>query len=599
MKRRPELIFAGVLCFASLASGQSGARLTVTPASLTFTMVAGGDQPPHQTLSIGSSGAPLTYFIATRTENGRDWLYAGPFLSGVTPGSLVAGLNPSQIVGPMAGTDLPPGTYTGSIVITAANAANSPLTVPVTLTVTASAGTPRLAVAPASLAFSVQVGGRLPGFQTLAITSTGAPVAYTIVPNTASGGSWLNVGPLLAGTTPESSTVGLNPTALVGLAAGTYTGSIVISAANAANSPVTVPVTLTVSAPGPAVQASPSSLSFSLAAGGPAPPPQTVTISSSGSQLAYAIVVRTTSGGDWLYAGPLLAGNTPGSLVVGLTPSPIAGSGTNAGDLPPGTYSGSVIVAGQGANTISVDVTLNVTPPAPAISRVANAASLGGNPVAPGEMIAIFGSRLGPAIPVFARIPASGALDRFLADVRVFFDDTPAVPLYVSSNQVNVIAPQSLSSSSSTRLRVWVGASASAPLDVPIYAANPGIFTSTGSGTGQGAILNQDFTLNSAANPAPRGSIVTVYATGGGPMNPATDDAAIVTRTGATTQPVAAAISGQRAEVLYAGPVVSLVPGVLQVNVRIPDGVAANPFASINLSVGERFSQPGVTVAIR
>jgi uncharacterized protein (TIGR03437 family) len=44
----------------------------------------------------------------------------------------------------------------------------------------------------------------------------------------------------------------------------------------------------------------------------------------------------------------------------------------------------------------------------------------------------------------------------------------------------------------------------------------PGIFTKTQTGTGQAAALNQDGSPNSEANPAARGSTVSLFATGEG-----------------------------------------------------------------------------------
>ena len=47
-----------------------------------------------------------------------------------------------------------------------------------------------------------------------------------------------------------------------------------------------------------------------------------------------------------------------------------------------------------------------------------------------------------------------------------------------------------------------------------VAATAPGLFTANSSGKGQGAILNQDGTVNTAANPAAAGSIVQIFLTG-------------------------------------------------------------------------------------
>jgi hypothetical protein len=117
--------------------GQSNPLLQVSPATVLLNYQT-GTPPPLQSLNITSSGAALTYSVSVKTASGGNWLYAGPLLAGSTPGSLVVGLNPSPIVGPISQYP-PPGTYTGSVILTADGAANSPVTVPVTLNVTAGA----------------------------------------------------------------------------------------------------------------------------------------------------------------------------------------------------------------------------------------------------------------------------------------------------------------------------------------------------------------------------------------------------------------------------------------------------------------------------
>ena len=52
----------------------------------------------------------------------------------------------------------------------------------------------------------------------------------------------------------------------------------------------------------------------------------------------------------------------------------------------------------------------------------------------------------------------------------------------------------------------------------PVAASAPGIFTMNSSGSGQGAILNQDYSVNSPTQPAAPGSIIMLYATGGGAL---------------------------------------------------------------------------------
>jgi uncharacterized protein (TIGR03437 family) len=63
-------------------------------------------------------------------------------------------------------------------------------------------------------------------------------------------------------------------------------------------------------------------------------------------------------------------------------------------------------------------------------------------------------------------------------------------------------------------------------------------------------------------------------------------------------QPVSATVGGVSAQVQYAGGVPGLVAGVLKVNVKVPQGVAAGSVVPIIIQVGAQSSQTGVTLAI-
>jgi uncharacterized protein (TIGR03437 family) len=112
-----------------------------------------------------------------------------------------------------------------------------------------------------------------------------------------------------------------------------------------------------------------------------------------------------------------------------------------------------------------------------------------------------------------------------------------------------------------------------------VVSAAPGLFT---TGTGQAAAVNEDGTLNSESNPAARGSIVLIYATGQGqaPNN------------------VSLKIGQYIAELLYAGPAPGF-PGLMQINAKVPGGFLPPGVQPVVLSVGSAVSQDGVTIAVR
>jgi len=292
--------------------------LTVSPTSLTFTYQIGGTASAAQTLNI--SGVSSTY---TAVASGGAWLSVSSVV-----GSASVSVNT---------TGLAAGTYSGFVTIAAAGSTGSPMTVPVTLNVTATP--PTLTVSPSSLTFAYQIGGTALAAQSVAIKA--GSLTYTAA---ASGGTWLSVSPA-SGKTPGSVSVSVNPT---GLAAGTYNALVTIAAAGAANGAQVVAVSLLVTSPVPTLQITPATLSFSCASG-TVPIPYVLNVASSGSALKYT---AAASGGAWLWVAPA-SGTTPGALFVSVNPA-----GLNAG-----TYTGSIsfTVTNSPSQAQRVPVTMVVT----------------------------------------------------------------------------------------------------------------------------------------------------------------------------------------------------------------------------------------------
>jgi hypothetical protein len=99
---------------------------------------------------------------------------------------------------------------------------------------------PSLNATPSSLTFTASVGAANPPSQTISISNTGGGSALSWTAS--SSASWLTIS-ATSGTTPSIITVSAN---MSGLASGTYSGTITITAPGAPNSPQTVPVSLTV-----------------------------------------------------------------------------------------------------------------------------------------------------------------------------------------------------------------------------------------------------------------------------------------------------------------------------------------------------------------
>jgi uncharacterized protein (TIGR03437 family) len=111
------------------------------------------------------------------------------------------------------------------------------------------------------------------------------------------------------------------------------------------------------------------------------------------------------------------------------------------------------------------------------------------------------------------------------------------------------------------------------------------------SGKGPGAIVNQNGTVNSAAHPAPRGSIVSLYGTGGGATTPLLLDGYldVAAPYGLISSTVQVPVGGQSASVPYAGGAPYLINGAFQMNVQIP-ATATTGLADLVVSVGSMSS---------
>jgi uncharacterized protein (TIGR03437 family) len=214
--------------------------------------------------------------------------------------------------------------------------------------------------------------------------------------------------------------------------------------------------------------------------------------------------------------------------------------------------------------------------------------------------VSIFGSGLGPEKGVGATVSAGGVVATVAGGTRVLFDGLPAPLLYVRSDQINAIVPYGLAGRAAAAMVVEASSARSDTLQLRVDNTAPAVFTADGSGTGQGAIVNQDGTVNSPLLPAARESIVAIYGTGEGQTRPAGQDGRVIsTDLRAPAAPVAVTIGGVPAEVRYAGSAPSTVSGVHQINVFLPRNVPVGGNVPVEVSIGGVLSQYGVTMAVK
>jgi uncharacterized protein (TIGR03437 family) len=562
--------------------------LVFVPSGLSFTS-NNGTVPATQNLSVQANVS--TTFTVTSNQS---WLTVSP-TAGTTPTNITVQANP---------TGMANGTYNGTLTF---NSNGNIQNVNVSLTITNNTtGGGNVTVTCVNSCASTQPGmsftgqtgaGPLPvGALSVVSASGSAQVAFTVQTTTTSGGSWLSttVGNTTVNTPFNPLTVNVNVgTGASALAPGTYNGNIAITPTNGTT--VNVPVTLTVTAP-PTVSASPTQLNFSFRAGDPNPTAQNISVTG-GSGLAFSVTVSPS--GSWLAATPL-TGTTPGTVAVSVNP----------GSLTAGTYSGTVTIAGTGGATGSttVNVTLTVTAPLPTVARVVNAASYQANAISPGEIITLFASDashpIGPTTPVGLQLDSTGKVSTTLGGVQVLVNGFLAPLIYVSSTQVSAVVPYEIAPLVSASVLVKYLGQSSNGVPVNVATTSPGIFTLNSSGTGPGAILNQNGTTNSPNNPANRGDTIAIYLTGEGQTSPpgVTGKVTVANSTPPFTPgpllPIGITIGGQPANYSFAGEAPQLVSGVMQLNVQIPLTVGAGDQALV-VSIGGPQSQTGVTVSVR
>jgi uncharacterized protein (TIGR03437 family) len=246
------------------------------------------------------------------------------------------------------------------------------------------------------------------------------------------------------------------------------------------------------------------------------------------------------------------------SSAIDITEFPRYGADAGIAFLP----SGSLAVAGSG----SAITTLNESSAAgPSVAAVTNSASLDASgSVSPGEMVTIFGLNLGSK----------------LSGTQVFFDGVAAPLLFVSSDQINAIVPFGIAGRQETKMVVENSGVASSEARLGVVPAVPAIFL-TDAITGYlpvAAALNEDGTINTSANRAAPGSVVSVFATGLGSLAPQPVDGEPITGKLPVLQELVDVFGPGFVDLLYAGPAPSQIAGAMQINFRVPLDSGTSPF---------------------
>ena len=266
--------------------------------------------------------------------------------------------------------------------------------------------------------------------------------------------------------------------------------------------------------------------------------------------------------------------------------------------------SGNVLVGDRVNNRIR-KITLGPGTPvgSPTVTLIYNNASYhrASLSLAPGTIAAIFGSNLTdgssclpPACnPTFG---SNGRLNTTMSGAQVTINGTPVPIFYSLPGQLGVQIPTELTGTSAT-VQVTVGGRTSAPRAISLSSVSSGIFSFSGDGQGAGAITHADGSPVSPSNPAQRGEVVILYATGLGQVTPFVPTGARPTSTATTLAGAVVTIDNIAVLPEFSG-LAGCCVGLNQVNVRIPGNTRLGTDVSVVLTVGGVVSST-VTIAVQ
>lgn len=229
---------------------------------------------------------------------------------------------------------------------------------------------------------------------------------------------------------------------------------------------------------------------------------------------------------------------------------------------------------------------------------ILNAASLSTRAtISPGSIASLFGLNLAATPQLGTSIPPNTTL----GGTQLLFNGVPAPLFYVSPAQINFQMPVELSGTTAQAVVITNGVK-SLTTTVQLAPEDPGIFALTATGSGQGAVLNADYSVNSADNPAAAGSGIMIYTTGLGPTNPPVGTGqpggtGVTSPLNATAETATVLIDGAPAQVLYSGLAPGF-PGEYQINAVIPPGTPSGAAVSLQIQIAGKSSNT-VTVAVR
>ena len=357
------------------------------------------------------------------------------------------------------------------------------------------------------------------------------------------------------------------------------------------------PVLTTLSVPFEGPGTKPGSLSVSPAA-------LSLTIPDSSQATTATVTANVPAGQQWT-ASVFPSNQTTNWLVVyplsGTGPAKvnISASGIGGG-LDDGLYQATLSFQSTETLPQVINIPINFVVGQPALGGIVNGASFVDTGISPGLIFTLTGIGLGPIVPQGVELDSSGKVATNVDGVQVMVNGTAAPLLYVQAAQINAVAPYEIAGKVGQQVNVQVmnnGVPGNVTAEKVVSTA-PAMFS---LGNNQGAILNQDGTVNGPGNPAGKGSVIQIYATGEGQTNPPGVDGRIANDSLANlprpVAPFSISIGGKAAAYTYAGTAPQSFEGFFQVDAVIPATVASGN-APVILTIGG-VASPALNVAVQ
>ena len=275
----------------------------------------------------------------------------------------------------------------------------------------------------------------------------------------------------------------------------------------------------------------------------------------------------------------------------------------DASSQPPlqaGRYFIGLVVYTEGRASVGrVVATVDAGPPTVQLNAVTHAASFEQGTVAPGQIVSLFGSQMGPAQGIQPGLDGSGRVPTFVDGTIVLFGGVPAPLFFVRADQINAQVPYDVSGRGAVDVVVIRNGVTTNVLQVEVRDANPGFFMFQDS-SNRVIALNSDGSINSPSNPARRGDFVVLFATGGGLTDGANDEGlpAPANPLALTRLPVRVRFGGVEQTPFFAG----LAPGfagLTQINVFIPENGPTGGAVALTIVVGGFTGGVRPTIAVQ